>query len=121
MHTHLHAFTLYTHVHTHAHIHVYTMHICTHIYTNTPTQRTRQRHAGCVSNAVVKRAIADEKGGRKERTSPQLQRGGTALSLTSDQSRRRLGREMKLELPAGPGQSVLDAPLMDSLCGLLGS
>lgn len=86
MHTHLHACTLYTHVHTHAHIHVYTMHICTHIYTNTPTQRTRQRHAGCVSNAVVKRAIADEKGGRKERTSPQLQRGGTALSLTSDRS-----------------------------------
>lgn len=72
--------------HTHASIHVYThAHMHTHIHEHTHT-RTRQRHAGGISNAVVKWAIDGEKGGRKERTSPQLWRGGTALSLTSDGS-----------------------------------
>lgn len=89
MHTHLHACTSCTHMSTHMHIYMYThMHICTHAYTNTPPHRTRQRHAGGVANAVVKWAIAGEKGGRKERTllPATERRGGTALSLPSDQS-----------------------------------
>lgn len=73
---------MHTHVHIHAHIHVYThAHMHTR-YTNTPPHRTRQRHAGGVASAVVKWAIAGEKGGRKATE----RRGGTALSLTSDQS-----------------------------------
>lgn len=122
------------HAHTCPHTCTYTcIHTCTYAHTNTPPHRTRQRHVGGIANAVVKWAIAGEKGGRKERTLPQLRRGEEGQPWAFHQishnsyligqvkAKAQEGKETKRELPAGPGKCVLIAPLMDSLYDLLGS